>query len=64
MRRCAHWVEGLSAAQIAERFCYTKASVQTLISQYRDADLSELFASSRPGPNRQPKDLEEIVAEL
>jgi len=75
-----YWVEGLSAARIAERFGYTKASVQTLISQYRDAGLSELFASSRPGPKRQPKKdaarelairlrrerhgIEEIVAEL
>ncbi|MGB0096884.1 MAG: helix-turn-helix domain-containing protein, partial [Solirubrobacteraceae bacterium] len=39
----AYWVEELSAAQIAERFGYSKASVQTLISQYRQADLAELF---------------------
>lgn len=76
----AWWVEELSAAEIAERFGYTRASVQTLISQYRQADLSELFVSSRPGPKRQPKKdaarervirlrrerhgIEEIVAEL
>jgi len=76
----AWWVEELSAAEIAERFGYTKASVQTLISRYREADLSELFAASRPGPKRQPKKdaarervirlrrerhgIEEIVAEL
>ena len=76
----AWWVEELSAAEIAGRFGYTKASVQTLISQYRQADLSELFSSSRPGPKRQPKKdaarervirlrrerhgIEEIVAEL
>jgi transposase len=76
----AYHVEELSAAEIAERFGYTKASVQTLISKYRDADLSELFAQSRPGPKRQPKKdaarervlelrrarhgIEEIVAEL
>ena len=76
----AYWVEELSAAEIAERFGYSRASVQTLISQYRQADLSELFASSRPGPKRQPKKdaarervirlrrerhgIEEIVAEL
>jgi len=75
-----YFVEDLSAAQIAERFGYTKASVQTLISQYRDADPAELFAVSRPGPKRQPKKdaarervlalrrqrhgIEEIVAEL
>ena len=76
----AYWVEELSAAQIAERFGYSKASVQTLISQYRQADLAELFSSSRPGPKHQPKKdaarerviglrrsrhgIEEIVAEL
>jgi transposase/IS4 transposase len=76
----AYYVEELDAAQIAERFGYTKASVQTLVSQYRDADLSELFARSRPGPKRQPKKdaatervvelrrqrhgIEEIVSEL
>jgi len=76
----AYWVEELAAAQIAERFGYSKASVQTLISQYRQADLAQLFSSSRPGPKRQPKKdaarerviglrrsrhgIEEIVAEL
>jgi transposase/IS4 transposase len=76
----AYWVEELSASEIAERFGYTKASVQTLISQYRQGDLAELFAASRPGPKRQPKKdaarervirlrrerhgIEEIVAEL
>jgi len=51
----AYYVEELSAAEIAERFGYTKASVQTLISQYRHADVGELFQASRPGPKRQPK---------
>jgi transposase len=76
----AYYVEELSAAQIAERFGYTKASVQTLISQYRQADVGALFQASRPGPKRQPKKdaareralelrrsrhgIEEIVAEL
>ena len=73
-------MEELSAAEIAARFGYTKASVQTLISQYRQADVADLFQSSRPGPKRQPKKdaarervielrrarhgIEEIVAEL
>ncbi len=77
--RC-YFVEELGASEIAERFGYTKASVQTLISQYRDADPAELFSRSRPGPKRQPKKdaareralalrrqrhgIEEIVAEL
>jgi len=76
----AYFVEQASAGEVAERFGYTKASVQTLVSQYREADLGQLFASSRPGPKRQPKKdaarelvitlrrqrhgLEEIVAEL
>jgi len=76
----AYFVEELAAAEIAERFGYTKASVQTLISEYRQADVGELFQVSRPGPKRQPKKdaarervlelrrqrhgIEEIVAEL
>lgn len=76
----AYYVEELTPAEIATRFGYTKASVQTLISEYRQADVGELFQSSRPGPKRQPKKdaareraielrrqrhgIEEIVAEL
>jgi transposase len=76
----AYYVEELSAAEIAARFGYTKASLQTLISEYRQADVGELFQASRPGPKRQPKKdaarervielrrqrhgIEEIVAEL
>jgi transposase len=76
----AYFVEERSAGEIAQRFGYTKASVQTLISTYRDADLAELFAASRPGPKSQPKKdvarervvllrrqrhgIEEIVSEL
>jgi transposase len=76
----AYYVEELSAGEIAERFGYRKASVQTLISQYRQADVGELFQASRPGPKRQLKKdaareralelrrsrhgIEEIVSEL
>jgi transposase len=76
----AYFVEELAPGEIAQRLGYRKASVQTLISTYRDADLSELFAAARPGPKRQPKKdaarerairlrrerhgIEEIVAEL
>jgi transposase len=76
----AYFVEERSAGEIAERFGYTKASVQTLISTYRQADLAELFAHARPGPKHQPKKdaareraivlrrsrhgIEEIVSEL
>jgi len=76
----AYFVEERSASEVAERFGYTTASVQTLVSQYRHADLGVLFAQSRPGPKRQPRKdaarglaialrrqrhgLDEIVAEL
>ncbi len=76
----AYWVEDMPASEIAERFGYTKASVQTLISTWRDADLTGLFAQARPGPKSQPKKdaarelvlrlrrqrhgIEEIVSEL
>ena len=76
----AYYVEDLSVAEIAERFGCSQASVRTLISRYREADLGELFASPRPGPKRQPKKdaararaielrrsrhgIEEIVSEL
>jgi transposase len=76
----AYYVEELSPAEVAARFGYTRASVQTLISQYRRADPGELFQTSRPGPKRRPKKdaarervielrrarhgIEEIVSEL
>jgi transposase len=51
--RC-YFVEGLSAQAVADRFGYTRATVQTLVSEFRARRL-ELFASSRPGPRIQPK---------
>jgi transposase len=50
----AYYVEGVSAAEVAERFGYTRASVETLVRDWRAGRL-ELFASSRPGPRAQPK---------
>jgi transposase len=50
----AYFVEGLAAEAVAERFGYTRASVETLVRDYRAGRL-ELFASSRPGPRTQPK---------
>lgn len=50
----AYFVEGASAAQVAERLGYTRASVETLVRDYRHGRL-ELFGSSRPGPTSQPK---------
>jgi transposase len=50
----AYFVDGDSAQAVAERFGYTRASVETLVRDYRAGRL-ELFASSRPGPRTQPK---------
>jgi transposase len=50
----AYFVDGASAEAVAERFGYTRASVETLVRDYRAGRL-ELFASSRPGPRTQPK---------
>ena len=50
----AYFVEGASAEQVAQRFDYTRATVETLVRDYRASRL-ELFASSRPGPRTEPK---------
>ena len=76
----AYFVEGASAAEVAQRLRYTRASVETLVRDYRKGRLGELFIAPRPGPKRQPKKdaararvielrqqrhgIEEIVAEL
>lgn len=51
----AYFVEGASAQQIAERLGYTRASVETLVRDYRAGRLPELFVAPRPGPKRQPR---------
>jgi len=50
----AYFVQGDSAEAVAERFGYTRATVETLVRDFRAGRL-ELFASSRPGPRAQPK---------
>ena len=50
----AYFVQGASAVEVAERFGYTRATVETLVRDHRAGRL-ELFASSRPGPRSQPK---------
>lgn len=50
----AYFVDGVSAEQVAQRFDYTRATVETLVRDYRAGRL-ELFASSRPGPRSEPK---------
>lgn len=50
----AYYVEGASAEAVAERFGYTRATVETLVRDHRAGRVA-LFASSRPGPRSQPK---------
>jgi transposase len=50
----AYFVEAQSAKAVAERFGYTRSTVETLVRDWRAGRL-RLFASSRPGPRRQPK---------
>jgi transposase len=50
----SYFVDGASAEQVAERFDYTRATIETLVRDYRAGRL-ELFASSRPGPRSEPK---------
>ena len=50
----SYFVEGASAEQVAQRFDYTRATVETLVRDYRAGRL-DLFASSRPGPRSEPK---------
>lgn len=54
----AYFVEGASAAEIAEQLGYTRASVETLVRDFRKGRLGELgglFCASRPGPKSRPK---------
>jgi transposase len=76
----AYTVEGASAAEVAERLGYTRATVEALVRDWRKGRLGELFVAPRPGPKRQPKKdaarervielrrarhgIEEIVSEL
>jgi transposase len=76
----AYFVDGAAAAEVAQRLGYTRASVETLVRDYRQGRLGDLFVAPRPGPKRQPKKdaareraielrrtrhgLDEIVAEL
>jgi transposase len=51
--RC-YFLEGASAEEVGERFGYTRATVETIVREWRAGRLG-LFASSRPGPRSQPK---------
>src|SRR6266545_2632527 len=51
----AYFVEGASAQEVAERLGYTRASVETLVRDFRAGRLGELFVASRPGPKSQPR---------
>jgi transposase len=50
----AYFLEAASAEAVAARFGYTRSTVETLVRDFRAGRL-QLFASSRPGPRRQPK---------
>ncbi len=51
----AYFLEGASAAEVARRFGYSRASVERLVHDHRAGRLPPLFVESRPGPKRQPK---------
>jgi transposase len=51
----AYFVEGASAAEVAERLGYTRATVEALVRDYRKERLGQLFLAPRPGPKRQPR---------
>jgi transposase len=62
----AYFVESAPAGEVAARLGYTRASVETLVRDYRQGRLGELFLAPRPGPKRQPKKdaARELVIEL
>lgn len=49
----AYFVDGATAAQAAERFGYTTASVQAMVRDFRAGD-SDFFVERRPGPRVAP----------
>lgn len=51
----AYFVEGASAVEVAERLGSARASVETLVRDYRAGRLGQLFVTPRPGPVRQPR---------
>ena len=51
----AHFLEGLSAAQVAERFGYTVGSFRVLASNFRRNPQRKFFVSPNKGPQAAPK---------
>ena len=49
----AYFLEGATAAEVAERFGYTTTTVQTMVRDFRAGD-RELFVERRPGPRAAP----------
>jgi transposase len=49
----AYFVEGATAAEAAERFGYTRASVQAMVRDFRAGD-RDFFVQRRPGPRVAP----------
>ena len=53
----AHFLEGLEAGTVAERFGYTLGSFRNLCTKLRaNPDLSAFFAERRPGPKANPEE--------
>ncbi len=51
----AHFLDGLEAAKVAERFGYSIGSFRNLCTRLRgNPDLSSFFAERRPGPKAKP----------
>ena len=49
----AYFLEGATAATVAERFGYTTGSVQAMVRDFRAGD-TDLFVDRRPGPRTAP----------
>jgi transposase len=49
----AYFLEGQTAATVAERFGYTTGSVQAMVRDFRNGD-TDLFVTRRPGPRTAP----------
>jgi transposase len=49
----AYFLEGATAAEVAERFGYTTTTVQTMVRDFRAGD-RDLFVDRRPGPRTAP----------
>jgi transposase len=61
----AFYLEHVPSAEAARRFGYSVGAFRQLCHTFRQRDLPEFFATTRPGPRKQPKKSrahEQIVA--